>query len=303
MPAAAQTYPVKAIRIVVPFAPGGGTDIVARLLGQKLAVALGQTVIVDNRPGAAGNIGTELVARAAPDGYTLLAMPSAFSINPSLYSKVPYDPIRDFEPVATLTSYMLFLVAHPSLPARSVKALMALARAQPGHITYASSGTGTTAHIAGELFCHLTGVRMTHVPYKGSGPSIPAVIGGEVAILFGSNTAVPHARAGKLALLGVTGSRRSPLFPQAPTIAEAGIPGYEVTSWIALFAPAATPPAIVRRLNAEAGKGLRQPDVREVFAAQGLDEAVGPPEALGAMIKAEVPKWGKLIRAAGITAN
>jgi tripartite-type tricarboxylate transporter receptor subunit TctC len=296
-------YPAKSLRIVVPFASGGGTDMVARLLGQKLSAAMGQTVIVDNRPGAGGNIGTELVAKAAPDGYTLLAMPSAFSINPGLYGKAPYDPIRDFEPVATLTTYMLFLVAHPSLPARSVKSLIALARAQPGRITYASSGTGTTAHIAGELFDFMTGVRMTHVPYKGSGPSIPAIIGGEVAILFGSNTAVPHAKAGKLVLLGVTGARRSPLFSDVPTVAEAGIPGYDVTSWIALFAPARTPAEIVRRINAEAAKGLRQPDVREMFAAQGLDEGIGSPEALGAMIKAEVPKWSRLIRAAGITVN
>ncbi len=302
-PVGAQNYPVKSIRIVVPFAPGGGTDLVARLVGQKLTAAFGQAVIVDNRPGAGGNIGTELVAKSPPDGYTLLAMPSAFSINPSLYARTPYDPIRDFEPVATLTTYMLFLAAHPSLPARSVKSLIALARAQPGRITYASSGTGTTAHIAGELFDFMTGVRMTHVPYKGSGPSIPAIIGGEVAILFGSNTAVPHAKAGKLVLLGVTGAKRSPLFADVPTVAESGIPGYDVTSWIAMFAPARTPADIVRRINVETAKGLRQPDVREVFAAQGLDEGIGSPEDLGMMIKTEVPKWSKLIRAAGITAN
>ena len=297
----AQSYPWKPIRIVVPFAAGGGTDIVSRVVAQKLTVALGQPVIVDNRPGAGGIIGTELVARTAADGYTFLAMPSAFSINPSLYAKVPYDPIKDFEPVSTLTTYMLFLVGHPSLPARNVKSLIALAKARPGRITYASSGIGTTAHIAGELFSHMTGVRMTHIPYKGSGPSIPAVMSGEVAILFGSNTAVPYAKAGKLIALGVTGSQRSPLFPELPTIAEAGVPGYEVTSWIALFAPAGTPSAIVRKISAEASKGVRQPDAAEIFSQQGLDQAVlGSPEELAKMIRAEVPKWAKLIKNAGI---
>jgi len=297
----AQAYPSKPVRIVVPFAAGGGTDIVSRVVAQKLTVSLGQTVIVDNRPGAGGIIGTELVARAPADGYTLLAMPSAFSINPSLYAKVPYDPIKDFEQVSTLTTYMLFLVAHPSLPARNVKSLIALARTRPGRTTYASSGVGTTAHIAGELFSHMTGVRMTHIPYKGSGPSIPAVMSGEVAILFGSNTAVPYAKSGKLVALGVTGSQRSPLFPELPTIAEAGIPGYEVTSWIALFAPAGTPSAIVRKISTEASKGVRQADAAEIFSQQGLDQApAGSPEELAKMIRTEVPKWAKLIKEAGI---
>ena len=296
----AQAYPTRPIRIVVPFAPGGGVDIVSRMVGQKLTAAWGQSVIIENRPGAAGIIGTELVARSPADGYTLLAMPSAFAINPSLYGKVPYDPIKDFEPVSTLTTFMLFLVAHPSLPARSVKALIALAKAQPGQINYGSSGTGTTAHIGGELFGYMTGVRMTHIPYKGSGPSIPAIISGEVAILFGSNTAVPHVKAGKLILLAVTAAKRSPLFPEVPTVAEAGVPGYEVTSWIALFAPAGTPGAIVKRLSAEASKGLKQADAAEVFASQGLDQAVGTPEELAERIRTEVPKWAKVIKAAGI---
>jgi len=302
--ASAQAYPVKPVRIVVPFAPGGGTDIVSRIVAQKLTIALGQTVIVDNRPGAGGMIGTELVARSPADGYTFLTMPSAFSINPSLYAKVPYDPIKDFEPVSTLTCYMLFLVAHPSLPARNVKSLIAVAKGAPDRITYASSGIGTTAHIAGELFAYMSKVRMTHIAYKGSGPSIPAVMSGEVAILFGSNTAVPYAKMGKLVALGVTGAQRSPLFPELPTISESGIPGYEVMSWIAMFAPAGTPAAIVKRVSAEASKGVRQPDAADTFAKQGLDQSpTGSPDELDKMIRAEVPKWSKLIKAVGIKAE
>ncbi len=296
----AQTFPAKPVRIIVPFAPGGGTDLISRHVGQKITAAWGQTLFVENRPGAGGNIGTEIAARSPADGYTLLAVPSAFSINPSLYTRVPYDPIKDFEPVATLTTYMLFLVAHPSLPARSVKSLIALAKSQPGRITYGSSGNGTTAHIAGELFSYLTGVRMTHVPYKGSGPSIPAIISGEITTLFGSNTAVPHALAGKLVMLAVTGAQRSPLFPNAPTVAEAGIPGYEVTSWIAWFAPAGTPASIVKRTADEASKVLRQKGTLEFFSAQGLDPGAGTPEELDRRIKSEVPKWNKVIKAAGI---
>jgi len=300
----AQAYPVKPVRIVVPFAPGGGTDIVSRIVAQKLTIALGQTVIVDNRPGAGGMIGTELVARSPADGYTFLTMPSAFSINPSLYAKVPYDPIKDFEPVSTLTSYMLFLVAHPSLSARNVKSLIAVAKGAPDRITYASSGIGTTPHIAGELFAYMSKVRMTHIAYKGSGPSIPAVMSGEVAILFGSNTAVPYAKMGKLVALGVTGAQRSPLFPELPTISESGIPGYEVMSWIAMFAPAGTPAAIVKRVSAEASKGVRQPDAADTFAKQGLDQSpTGSPDELDKMIRAEVPKWSKLIKAVGIKAE
>ncbi|MBI4192518.1 MAG: tripartite tricarboxylate transporter substrate binding protein [Betaproteobacteria bacterium] len=296
----AQAYPTKPIRIVVPVQAGGGTDLVARIVGHKLSTALGKPVIIDNRPGAGGNIGTELVAKAPADGHTLLVVSTHFVVNPSLYSKVAYDPIKDFESVSVLTTFMLFLVVHPSLPVRSVKALIALAKAQPGHLNYASSGTGTATHIAGELFASMAGVRMTHIPYKGTGPAIPAVIGGQVAIHFGGTAVVPHTKTGKLILLGVTGAKRSPTLPDAPTIAEAGLPGYESTSWNALFAPAGTPVAIVKRISAEVGKGLSQADALEILEKQDLQQAAGTPEELAALVRTEVTKWAKVIRAAGI---
>jgi len=280
--------------------PGGSLNLVARLAGQKLSNGLGKPVIIDNRPGAGGNIGTELAAKAPPDGYTLMVASSFFAINPSLYRKVSYDPIKDFEPVALLTTYMLFLVAHPSLPAQSVKALIALARARPGEINYASTGTGTTTHVAGELLSSMANARMTHIPYKGTNPQLPAVLGGEVALAFGTTAIVPLVQARKLNLLGVTGAKRSGLFPDVPTIAEAGVPGYEVTSWNALFAPAGTPASIVRRLNEEVRKGFAQADALDVFEKQGLEQAVGTPEELGALVRTEVTKWAKVIKDAEI---
>ena len=301
--ACAQVYPARQVRIIVPFPPGGALDFVARIAGSKLSAGLGQPVIMDNRPGAGGNIGIEMAARAPADGYTLLAAASFLTINPSLYGKVNYDPIRDFEPVSLLSSYMLFLAVHPSLPARSVKQLIALAKAHPGELNYASTGVGTTTHIAADLFAHMAGIRMTHIPYKGSGPALPAAIGGQVAIQFSSPAVVPHVQAGKLILLGVTGPRRAPAFPDVPTIGEAALPGYEATAWNALFAPAGTPAAIVTRINAEVGKGMHQPDAVELFEKQGLDTASGTPDSLGALIRAEVPKWAMVIKAAGIKAD
>ena len=227
----AQTYPVKLVRIVAPFAPGGGVDSIARMVAHKLTPALGQTVIVDNRPGAGGNIGIRFAAKSAPDGYTLLIMSSNFSINPSLYGNVGYDPIKDFDPVAPLTSYMLFLVCHPSMPVRSVKELIALAKNQPGKLTYASGGVGTASHFGGEMFNAATGVRMTHVPYKGTGPAITETLGGQVSIMFGVPEVVPHVKSGKLIVLGVTGAKRSAALPKVPTVAESGVPEFEVASW------------------------------------------------------------------------
>ena len=296
----AASYPVKPIRIIAPFAAGGGVDFVARITSQKLSAGLGQSVIIDNRPGAAGNIGTELVAKAPADGYTVLAVSNSFTVNPSLYRKIPYDPIKDFEPVTLLTSYMLYLVRHPSLPVRSVKALIALAKAQPGSLNYASAGSGTTTHIGGELFTYMAGVRMTHIPYKGSAPSLIAVVGGEVALTFGSTSAVPHITAGKLVLLGVTGSKRSPRFPEVPTVAESGLPGYEATGWNALFAPAGTPIAIVKRLSDAVGIGFKEADALELFEKQDLEQGAGTPEALAALVRTELTKWAKVIKAAGI---
>ena len=293
-------YPVKPVRVIAPFAAGGGVDFAARLTAQKLSAALGQPIVVDNRPGAGGNIGTEIVAKAPADGYTLLVVSNSFTVNPSLYRKVPYDPIKDFEPVTLLTSYMLFVVGHPSFPARSIKALIALAKAKPGGLTYGSAGSGTTTHIAGELFTYMAGVKMTHVPYKGSAPSMTAVLSGEVTLSFASTTAVPYIRSGKLMLLGVTGAKRSPRFPGVPTVAESGLPGYEATGWNALFAPAQTPGVIVRRLSEAAGKGFKEPDALEMLDRQDLEQATGTPEALAALVRAEVTKWRKVIKAAGI---
>ncbi|MBI4190172.1 MAG: tripartite tricarboxylate transporter substrate binding protein [Betaproteobacteria bacterium] len=298
--AGAADYPTKPIRIVVGFSAGGSADLVARVAGQKLGAGLGQSVIIDNRPGAGGNIATELVAKAPADGYTLLVAPSAFSVNPSLYRKVHYDPIKDFEPVSVLTTYMLFLVAHPSLPVRSVKALIALAKARPGQLNYSSSGTGTTTHIAGELFASMAGVQMTHIPYRGTGPQLPAVLGGEVALAFGSTSVVPLVQARKLIPLGVTGAKRFPLLPDVPTIAEAALPGFEVTSWNAMFAPAGTPVAIVKRISTEVVNGLRQADALEIFEKQGLQQEAGTPEALAALVRTEVAKWAKVIKDANI---
>jgi len=291
--AQAQDYPNRPIRIVVGFSAGGSADLVARVVGSKLNAGLGQSVIIENRPGVGGNIAAELVAKAPADGYTLLVAPASFTVNPSLFRKA------GFEPVSGLTSYMLFFVAHPSLPARSVKTLIALAKSRPGEINYSSAGTGTTTHIAGELLSHMAGVQMTHIAYKGTGPQLPAVIGGEVALAFGSTTVVPFIQSGKLVLLGVTGAKRFPAFPDAQTIGET-LPGFEVTGWNALFAPAGTPAAIVKRVSDEVGKGLNQADVKQSFDAQGLDQAASTPEALAALVRSETAKWAKVIKAAGI---
>lgn len=300
----AQNYPSRPIRMIVPFPPGGIVDTVGRIAASKLSAGVGQPVVMDNRQGAGGNIGINVAAKAPADGYTLMTAANFFTINPSLYNNAGYDPVRDFEPVSLLTSYMLLLAVHPAFEARSVKALIAMARAQPGKINYASAGIGTTTHIAVELFNYMAEVRLAHVPYKGVGSGmVPDTLSGLVPVQFNSPAIVPHIKAGKLLLIGVTGPKRSPLFPDAPTVAEAGVPGYEATGWNALFAPAGTPPAIIRRVNAEIVKGFSQPDVIELLAKQGLDEASGPPEALAALIKSEVPKWARVIKAAGIQAE
>ncbi|MPZ46340.1 MAG: tripartite tricarboxylate transporter substrate binding protein [Betaproteobacteria bacterium] len=295
----AQKYPTKPIRIVVGFAAGGSTDLVARTASSKLHAALGQPVIVENRPGAGGNIAAEFVAQAPADGHVLLVTPSAFAVNPSLYRRAPYDAIKDFAPFTGLTSYMLFRVCHPSLPVRSVKQLIALAKSRPGHLNYSSAGTGTTTHISGELLSHMVQVKMTHVPFRGTGQQLPALLSGEVALAFGSTTVVPLIQAGKVVLLGVTGAKRFPDFPDAPTIAET-VPGYEVTSWNAMFSPANTPPAITKRISEELRKGFGQPDARAIFERQGLEVTTGTPEELGALVAEETAKWATVIKAARI---
>ncbi len=299
--ACAQAYPTKPIRIVVPFNPGGSVEAIVRLVGQKLTAAFGQPVIVENKPGAGGVVGTEYVAKSPPDGYTLLATPSAFVMNAALYNNASYDPVKDFEAVATLASYSLLLVCHPSLPVRSVKALIALAKAKPGGLNYSSGGIGTSNHVAAELFGHMAGVRLTHVPYKGGGPAFMALIGGEVHIMFAAApTTMPFVKSGKLRVLGVSTAKRSHFLPDVPTIAEAGVQGYEVNSWSGLFAPAGTPAAIVKSINAEIAKGLRQADALEVLEKQGLEQAAGPQEEAASLIRTEVAKWTKVVTATGI---
>lgn len=298
--ATAQTYPVKPVRVVNPFSPGGSLDLVARALAKTMTAELGQSVVVENRPGAGGNIGVETVAKSPADGYTLLAVQSSLTINPVLQKQVPYDPVKDFEPISKVSSYMFFVVVHPSTQARSVSQLIALAKARPDQLTYASVGVGSGTHLAGELFKSMTATRIIHVPYKGSGPSIIDLVGGHVAMMFGSTSVLPHVPTKKLVLLAVTGARRSTFVPHAPTLAESGLPGYEVMAWNALFAPAGTPSAIVNRLNALVKSGLAHPETKAVMEAQGLDPTPSTPAELGQLVKTELVKWAKLIKEAGI---
>jgi tripartite-type tricarboxylate transporter receptor subunit TctC len=296
-----QGYPAKPIRIVVPFQSGGSVEPLVRLVAQKLTAAYGRPVVVENRPGAGGMTGTEYVSKMPADGYTLLATPSAFVMNAALNNNAAYDPVKDFDAVAGLASYPLLLACHPSLPVRSVKALVALAKAQPGALNYSSGGVGTSNHIAAELFGHLVGARLTHVPYKGGGPAFTALVAGEVHVMFvASQTAAPLLKSGKLRVLAVSTVRRSPFFPDVPTVAEAAVPGFEVASWTALFAPAGTPPAILASLNSEVGKGLKQADAAEALEKQGLEHFAGTHDEIGAAIRSEAAKWAKVVKAVGI---
>ena len=296
----AQSYPTKAVRLVNPFSPGGSLDLVSRALSKTLTTDLGQPVYVDNRPGAGGNLGVEIVAKAAPDGYTLLAVQNSITINPSLMKHVPYDPLKDFEPISKISTYMYFLVVHPSTQARSVQQLIALARAKPDQLTYASVGVGSGTHLAGELFKSMAKVKMTHVPYKGSGPSIIDLVGGQVALSFGSTSVLPHVLTKKLILLGVSGAQRSSFVPDAPTIAESGVPGYEVIGWNALFAPAGTPAPIINKLNQLVRQGLMNTDTKAVMEAQGLDATPSTSQELRDGMRNELLKWAKVIKTAGI---
>ena len=300
-PASAQSYPQKPVRIVVGVPAGGTTDVVARLLGHKLGELLGQQVVIENRGGAGGNIGAELVAKAPPDGYTLfLATIGTMAINPSLYSKMPFDTLRDFAAISQLTSMPQLLVVHPSVPVKTVKELIAYAKSRPGQLTFASGGGGTAIHLAGELFKTMAGVEMVHVAYKGGGPAMTELIGGQVSLMFDQIlTALPHVQSGKLRGLAVTTGKRSPAAPQIPTIAEAALPGYAVTTWHGLLAPAGTPREIVNRLSSEAAKALQNPDIRDRFAAQGVDPVSSTPEQFSALMKSELEKWRKVIAASG----
>src|SRR5688572_18634979 len=299
--AAAQAYPQKPIRLVVGVPAGGTTDVVARLVGQKLGEQLAQQVVIENRGGAGGNIGAELVAKAPPDGYTLfLATIGTMTINPSLYSKMPFDTLRDFAAISQLTSMPQLLVVHPSVPVKSVKELIAYAKARPGQLNFASGGAGTAIHLAGELFKTMAGVEMVHIAYKGSAPAMTDLISGQVTVMFDQIlTALPHVKSGRLRALAVTTEKRSPAAPQIPTIAEAALPGYAVTTWHGLLAPAGTPREIVNRLSSETARALQSPDIRDRFAAQGVDPISSTPEQFAAMMKSELEKWRKVIAASG----
>ena len=296
----AQQWPVKPVRIINPFSPGGSLDLVSRLLAKGMSGDLGQQFIVENRPGAGGSIGIELVAKSPPDGYTLLMVQSSLTVNPSLQRKVPYDPVRDFEPVSKVSSYMFFVVVHPSLPVRTVKELIALAKTRPGQVNYASVGVGSGTHLAGELFGHMAGVQLTHIPYKGTGQVMPDLLGGQIALTFGSTSVVPHVKQGKLHILGVTGAKRAAVLPNAPTLDESGLKGYEVTAWNGLFAPAGTAQAIVTRLNEQTRKHMAQQDARSVMDSQGMDADTNTPAELGNLVKSELVKWARVIQIAKI---
>ena len=296
----AQAWPSKPIRYIVPFPPGGATDILARSIADKLGPALGQPVIVENRAGAAGNVGTELAAKAAPDGYTILMVTVAQSISETLYAKLAYNLMRDLAPVILVARVPNVMVVHPSVPARSVKEFIDYAKANPGKINFASSGSGTSIHMSAELFKLLTGVDIVHIPYKGSAAALTDLIGGQVSVMFDNlPPSMPHIRSGKLRPLAVTTTTRYPTLPDLPTMIEAGVPGYEASSWFGIMVPAGTPKDIIARLNAEAAKIMALPDVRERFDQQGAIASPGTPEDFDAFIRDEIAKWGKVVKASG----
>lgn len=299
--AGAQGYPAKSLRIVVGFPPGGATDIASRAVAQKLTEGIGQQVIVDNRPGAASNIGAEHVSRAAPDGYTLFMGSVSLSINPSLYAKLAYDPLRDLAGVAHVATTPFLLVTHPSMPVRNVKELIAFAKARPGQINFATAGAGSGAHLFVELFRSLAGVEMTSVHYKGAAPATVDVLAGQVPVLFDNIlTLYPLVKSGKLRGLGVSTAQRSPLAPEIPTVAEAGVPGYEADAWFGLFVPAATSREIITRLNVEVLKSLQTADMRERLRSFGATPGSGTPEQFAALFRNEVAKWAKVVKSAGV---
>jgi len=297
----AQAYPGKPIRIVVPFSAGGTTDLLARAAAQKLTEAWGQPVIVDNRPGAGGNIGSELVARAVPDGYTLeMGTVGTHAINASLYARMPYDHVKDFAPVIVVATVPNVLVVNPAVPVKSLQDLIAYAKANPGKLNFASPGSGTSGHLCAELFKVMAGVQIAHIPYKGSAPALQDLLGGQVQLMFDNlPSALPHIKAGKLRALAVTTAVRAPALPDLPTVAEAGLPGFEASSWFGLLAPAGTPPDIIAKLNAEVAKWLASPEATEKLLALGANAAGGSPEDFAKHIAAETTKWQKVVKESG----
>jgi len=293
------------VTIIVPFSAGGTTDILARIVGQGLQTELGQPFVVDNRAGAGGNIGASLAAKAPADGYTLfMGTVGTHAINQALYKKMPFDPVKDFAPISRVATVPNLLVAHPSQPYKTVKELIAYAKANPGKVTFGSPGSGASPHVSGELFKSMTGTDLLHVPYKGSAPAMTDLLGGQISIMFDNMpSAIQHVRSGKLRPIAVTTAKRSPELPDVPTIAEAGVPGYEAMSWFGMFAPAATPKPVLDKLNAALVKVLNQPDVKKKIAEQGGDVVAETPAQFAAFIKAESAKWGKVVKESGATVD
>jgi tripartite-type tricarboxylate transporter receptor subunit TctC len=300
--AMAQDFPTHPIRFVVPAPAGGAPDAIARIVGQRLGDRLGKQVVVDNKGGGNGVIGSELAARAPADGYTIvLGYAGPFGINPGFYPSLPYDPVKDFAPITMLATSQNILVVHPSFPARSVKELIAMAKAKPNQLNYASGGTGQSSHLSMELLMHMAGIRMMHIPYKGAGPALADTLGGQVPLHFlALSPAIPLIKSGKLVPLAVTGARRVPSLPEVPTIAEAGLPGYEVLTWYAAFAPAGTPKPVLKRLYDEMAAVLKSSELQAVYQTHGLEPGGEPPEALGKFLDTEIVKWRTLIKASGI---
>ena len=300
--AAAQAYPNKPIRLVVPYAPGGAAGTLGRILGDRLAASLGQPVLVDHRPGGGTLIGNDAVAKAAPDGYTLvMGTVTSHAMASSLNLRMPFDPEKDFAPISLIASLPFVLVAHPSVQPRNVRELVAAAKARPGHFTFGSAGNGTSNHLAGELFKSAAGIRMVHIPYRGSAPALVDVLGGQISMMFDlTATALPQIAAGKVKALAITSPKRSPLAPDVPTMAEAGYPGVEVVSWFGILAPAGTPPAIVSQLNAEIVKAMQLPEVKTQMAGLGAEAITSTPQEFAAYIASERAKWARVVRDAGI---
>jgi tripartite-type tricarboxylate transporter receptor subunit TctC len=299
-PAASIPYPERPVRFIVPFPPGAANDFLARLAGQKMTEAWGQPVIIDNRGGAGGTLGTALAAKAQPDGYTIVLVPATHAINVSLYSKPLYDAVKDFEPVTLIATGPYMLVVNPSVSAASVKDLIALAKAKPGALNYGSAGTGNATHLIGELVNSMAGIQMTHVPYKGVSPALADVVAGRVQLMFGSISATQaQARAGKVRALAVTSAKRSAAVPDVPTLSEAGIPGFDAAGWWGVLAPAGTNKAIVGKMSGTIAKGISSPETRRLLESQGFDPVGSSPEQFGAYIRAEIQKWGRVVQASG----
>jgi tripartite-type tricarboxylate transporter receptor subunit TctC len=301
---AQDTYPSKPVRFILPFPPGGGTDILGRIISERLAAQLGQPVVIENRGGAGGNVGAEVAAKSAPDGYTIVLVAPSLAISPSLYSKLGYDPVKDFAPVSLVATVPNVMITHPSVPANTLVEFIALAQARPGAMNFGSGGSGTSNHLAGELFNNVAGVKLVHVPYKGVNLAMNDVLSGQVQlVVIGIPAAAPHIKAGKLRALAVIAPQRAAALPDVPTAAEAGLPKFEVTTWYGVLAPAGTPRPIIARLNSELAKIMHAPDLKERLATMATEPVTGTPEAFADLIRQEIAKWGKVVREAGLKAD